>query len=203
VQTTRPRRTDQDYVNGSPVDYRTPIAERWGGWYRTGKSGPAAHVGNLPLFMAKPEPSTEPLHATVEGRFDLAGYPSPHSDIVALMVLEHQARALNLITRLGWEARVGDVSRVRDAANDLVDGLLFVDEAPIATRIEGSSGFAEQFSAMGPARRQGPVATRTAARDATDAIFGRPGALSQSRNRFPADERRATREGRRFLSRLD
>ena len=36
--------------------------------------------------------------------------------IVALMVLEHQARVTNLITRLDWEARVGDVSRMRDAA---------------------------------------------------------------------------------------
>ena len=37
--------------------------------------------------------------------FDLEGYPTPHSDVVALMVLEHQTHLANLITRVGWEAR--------------------------------------------------------------------------------------------------
>lgn len=150
VLTTYPRKTDRDYANGSTVDHRTPIAERWGGWYVTGRSGPATHMGNLPLFMPKPAPSSEPLQSTVEGRFDLSGYPSAHSDIVSLMVLEHQTRMTNLITRVGWEARVGDVTRVRDAAGDLVDYMLFVDEAPITTPITGTSGFTEKFSAMGP-----------------------------------------------------
>jgi hypothetical protein len=39
--------------------------------------------------------------------------------------------------------------------NDLVDYLLFVDEAPLTTRIEGSSGFAERFSAIGPRDTKG------------------------------------------------
>ena len=39
--------------------------------------------------------------------------------------------------------------------NDLVDYMLFVDEAPLATRIEGSSGFAERFSAIGPRDTKG------------------------------------------------
>jgi hypothetical protein len=44
---------------------------------------------------------------------------------------------------------------VRDAARDLVDYLLFIDEAPIGRRIEGSSGFAAQFSAQGPRDTKG------------------------------------------------
>src|SRR5262249_7016339 len=64
----------------------------------------------------------------------------------------------------GWESRVaamrrGDpiaaAARVRDAANDLVDYMLFVDEAPFTTRIEGSSGFAERFMALGPRDTKG------------------------------------------------
>ena len=43
---------------------------------------------------------------SLEGLFDGRGYPSAHSDIVALMVFQHQARMTNLITRVGWEARV-------------------------------------------------------------------------------------------------
>src|SRR4029078_6193897 len=46
------------------------------------------------------------VHVTsLEGRFDMSGYLSPHSDIVALLVLEHHAQMLNLITRGGWGAR--------------------------------------------------------------------------------------------------
>ena len=48
------------------------------------------------------------VHVTnLEGRFDMTGYLAPHSDIVALLVLEHQAQMLNLITRVGWEERTG------------------------------------------------------------------------------------------------
>ena len=36
-----------------------------------------------------------------------------------------------------------------EAATDLADYLLFVDEAPIPGRVEGSSGFAEAFTAAG------------------------------------------------------
>ena len=43
-----------------------------------------------------------PAVESLEGRFDMAGYLSPHSDIVALMMLEHQAHLLNLLTRIGW-----------------------------------------------------------------------------------------------------
>jgi hypothetical protein len=79
---------------------------------------------------------------------------------VALMVLEHQSRMVNLITRLGWEARVAahDASatgtaaapRVRAAAADLVDYLLFSDEEPLPEPVRGSSGFADRFAARGP-----------------------------------------------------
>jgi hypothetical protein len=85
------------------------------------------------------------------------GYPSTHSDVVALLVLAHQTNMTNLITRLGWEARVAaaapsaDASaRVREAARDTVDYLLFVDEAALPGPISGSSGFAARFSAAGP-----------------------------------------------------
>ena len=42
----------------------------------------------------------------LEGRVDTGNYLAPSSDIVALMVLEHQTRMTNLITRVGWETRM-------------------------------------------------------------------------------------------------
>lgn len=155
VLSTFPRKTDHDYANGFAVDHYRDIRERWGGWYVTGKHAPMHHMGNYPLFMAKELEAPPPIKLTVEGRFDLNGYPTPYSDIVALMVLEHQSHATNLITRAGWEARVGHADKVPAAINDLVDYLLFVDEAKITDRIIGSSGYTEKFEAMGPKDAKG------------------------------------------------
>ena len=42
---------------------------------------------------------------SVEGLIDAAPYLTPHSDIVALMVLEHQTKMHNLITAANYHAR--------------------------------------------------------------------------------------------------
>jgi hypothetical protein len=98
----------------------------------------------------------------VEGLFDLAGYPTPYSDVVSQLVLAHQVRMTNMITRAGWEARVAAAEpsadanlRVREAASDLVDYLLFVDESPFVGPMRGSSGFTEWFAGQGPRDAQG------------------------------------------------
>ena len=155
VLSTFPRKSKDDYANGFFVDHYRPIGERWGGWYVTGKRVPARHMGNFPLFMPKlPQDgmvTPPPARVSMAGLIDLTSYPTPYSDIVALMVLEHQAHATNLITRANWEARLNQPNRVTEAVETLVDYLLFVDEAPIPSGgIEGSSGFAEKFQSMGP-----------------------------------------------------
>jgi hypothetical protein len=155
------------YANGFVADHRSPMAERWGGWYVTGKPGPLRHMGNVPVIVpgkvdTQPRP-TSPVLASLDGKFDLAPYLTPYSDIVALMVLEHQTHMTNLLTRLGWEARLAaaargnpdQAARMREAAGDLVDYLLFVDEAPFASSVRGSSGFAEKFAAAGPRDSKG------------------------------------------------
>jgi hypothetical protein len=149
------------YATGFTSDHRSPFSERWGGWYVTGDTGGAAHMGNVPVMPAdqgksKPADPLRPL-ASLDGLFDLNGYLSPYSDVVALMVLAHQTHMTNLITRVGWEERVrlqtpsrDGAERVESAAEDLVNYMLFVDEARPANAIRGSSGFAEQFAAKGP-----------------------------------------------------
>jgi hypothetical protein len=161
------------YAMGVVSDHRTPLSDRWGGWYVTGKPGAAAHRGNVPVIVKAEElnkaAGSPPRFNSVAGKFDTRGFPSEYSDVVALMVLEHQTHMTNLLTRLDWEARVAQrssspspsrdsdalSSRVREAIRSLVDYLLFVDEAPLAGRVEGSSGFVERFSAQGPRDRQG------------------------------------------------
>ena len=38
-----------DYAQGWATDHRTPIEDRWGGWYVTGTQVPARHLGNVPV----------------------------------------------------------------------------------------------------------------------------------------------------------
>ena len=153
------------YANGIPVDQRTPFASRWGGWFVTGKAVPARHLGNVPVIvpaaeLAKPA-QRPPVLQSVDGRFDTNGYLTHYSDVAALMVFGHQTHMTNLLTHLGWEARVATASdgpmppRVASAARDTADYMLFVDEPPIFAKIEGSSGFAEKFSASGPRDAKG------------------------------------------------
>jgi hypothetical protein len=170
VLTVFPRASTAEYANGFHVDHRTPFEDRWGGWYVTGQRVPRS-FGNTRLLqptMANGHPERVTATASLEGRFDRAGYLTPYSDVAALMVLEHQTRAINLLTRTGWEARVaarltpshpaagGSLPpRADEAANELVDYLLFVDEPPLPAPVAGSSGFAEAFARRGPRDRQG------------------------------------------------
>lgn len=127
-------------------DHRSPFEERWGGWFVTGNAGSIHHMGQ----MSK---ETESL----KEEFNTDSYLSPYSDVVALLVFDHQARMINLITRVGWEVRVALADHRRDLADllrstaaELVNHLLFVDEAPLAGPIRGTSGFSETFTAPGP-----------------------------------------------------
>jgi hypothetical protein len=156
VQTVFPRRSDDEYANGFIIDHRAPLAERWGGWYVTGSRVPPS-MGNLELIQPKLPPAGPvpvPAKPSLEGAFDARGYPTMFSDVVALMLLEHQVHATNLITRAGWEYRIGS-PLVRQAVDELVDYLLFVDEAALPHPVKGSSNFAEVFAASGPRDRAG------------------------------------------------
>ena len=144
-----------DYLS----DHRSPLEERWGGWYVTGRSGSVRHLGNI--MVTNPEKPASSISSgtlqTLTGKFDTSEYLSPYSDVVALMVFDHQMRMNNLLTRVSWEwryaadeHRIDRAAHVRDAVNELVDYLLFIDEAPLPDRVEGTSGFAETFAALGP-----------------------------------------------------
>lgn len=169
VLSTAPLSPDpNDYATGFVTDHRSPLGERWGGWYVTGTVGPVFHMGNVEVTdVEEPSPpgTRPPAHESLEEVIDLEGYLSPHSDVVALMVLNHQAHMANLITRIGWEVRTvlfrsaADGAAfdelIRDSAEEVVDYMLFVDEPPLAFPVSGSSGFTEQFSALGPRDPQG------------------------------------------------
>ena len=139
------------------VDQSDPLERRLGGWFVTGSTGSAKHMGNE--AAALDGRSTREL-MSVDGLFDADGYRTLSSDIVAHMVFTHQVSMTNLLTRAGWQARAdpalhppytaapGEEERIalmmKGVASEVVDHLLFVDEAPLADRVRGQSGFAER-----------------------------------------------------------
>jgi len=153
------------YQAGSYVtDHRSPAVERYGGWYVTGESGPLRHMGNVLFTDANKAavPAKGQIFSSLKTRLDTQLYLSPYSDIVALLVFDHQMHMMNLLTRVGWEARYDRfeqpstlAARMQSAAEEFVDYLLFVDEAPLGGKIRGNSGFAEKFAAQGPKDSKG------------------------------------------------
>ncbi len=166
-------------AGGFSTDHRSPMKERWGGWYVTGTHRNDVHMGNQFLREKdKENPENMDLEAganvlSLKNRFDSSRYLSPHSDIVALMVLEHQVRMHNLITRVSYEARValeqqasmnkalgrpaGEWSdstrrRIHNPTEVLLQYMLFRDEAPLKGEVRGTSAFAEDFARGRPWR---------------------------------------------------
>jgi hypothetical protein len=148
------------------TDDRTSFAERWGGWYVTGTHGSQVHLGNNPELTDPLNPGRALKEGTqnvtsLEDRFNTARYLAPTSDIVALMTLEHQTRMINLMTRIGWDARIAlreGKGKLDDAARDRINAeieetvgyMLFVDEEPLKGPVKGVSTFTKTFAERGP-----------------------------------------------------
>ena len=146
------------------VNHRTPIAERWGGWYVTGEHGSQPHRGNLIGKAAFARQEAEPNYLgdiqDLSKYFDAAPYIEKTSDITALLVLEHQAHMHNFITRLNYESTIalqqyGHLNYLRNILDSFVKYMLFAEEAPLGAPVKGSEQFARDFVAQGPRDRQG------------------------------------------------
>lgn len=157
------------------VDHSTPFGDRWGGWYVTGTSGKQTHLGNQVVggwpWADEGDPPPGENVTDLKPYFTAASYPTPHSDLVALMVLEHQGEAQNRLTRANFLTRQalheqaelnkafgdppgtrseGITKRVHWACEPVVQYLLFCDEAKLTEPVAGTSGFAREFAARGP-----------------------------------------------------
>lgn len=157
------------------VDHTTPFEQRWGGWYVTGTHGEQKHLGNLLIegrrVIEPVDNSAGQNVVSLAERFATEAYLSPHSDLAALMVLEHQTLVHNRITKASFEARQAvaydammnkalerpdgtrsetSLRRIAGASEDLVEALLMVDEAKLAGPVRGTSEFAARYARQGP-----------------------------------------------------
>jgi len=155
------------------VTDETPLKNRWGGWYVTGQSGKQVHLGNVVIRDLREFDRLDELRVgnleTLDALFDTKPYLTNESDIVALLVFEHQVNAQNAITRVnfdvrtaidkergaakakdGYELRAEQLSAatrksVDDAVEPLVETLLFAGETPLTAPISGQPRFVAQF----------------------------------------------------------
>ena len=155
------------------VNHDTPLPERWGGYYVTGRSS-LPHLGNRTYAEhgdedEKPQPSDL---TDLRDKIDVSKYPRPTSDIVSLMVLEHQCRMHNLLNAASLQYRrasfisqaidpeadpdQGSAGRVADGmAAKIVECMFFKDEVDPGEDLVGGDEFQKSFTARFPKTKDG------------------------------------------------
>lgn len=159
-------------LGSTRTDYRIPIEKRWAGYYVTGSSS-LPHLGNrtFDLHTGIPEIAASARLPNLKDRIDTSRYLRDTSDIIALMVLEHQCLVHNLLTRVSmdyrrakWrEAALGEntnptaaVDTVLPRIRELTDAMLFKGEAPMGdTGVDGSEEFQRVFAERFPKSKDG------------------------------------------------
>ena len=161
------------------TDHASRFKERWGGWYVTGSHGEYRHMGNSLAVereggRADFDYETGANWESLDGKVDTSNYLQSTSDIVALMVLEHQCKMHNLLTKAAMEYRrlvflqeaidketdlaAADGMAARsaaDSAEEILRYLLFCDEIDLGDGMESEGGFVETFEALGPKTAEG------------------------------------------------
>jgi hypothetical protein len=162
------------------TDHTSPFEQRWGGWYVTGTHGAQKHLGNF-IVRGRNRPeevdNSDGQNVTDLKRwFNTDDYLTPHSDLVALMVMEHQVLVHNAATYANFatqqalhfdlalsrdlgeqssELRDSTKSRIKSGCEPLVEALLFCEEAPLKGKVAGTSDFAAEFTRRGPFHKDG------------------------------------------------
>ena len=144
----------------SSIDHCTPFADRWAGWFVTGRHGSMTHRGNLVGAAALHEPGGYGNRTGLGEFIDESEYAAKGSDIVALMVLEHQAHMHNYITRLNFETQIllaqyGHTRYLAKKVDAFLRYLLFTEEAPLTAPVSGNPEYVKAFAALGPRDSRG------------------------------------------------
>jgi hypothetical protein len=155
---------------------QTELKYRWGGWYVTGQSGNQVHLGNILVHNVEELVHLDQVRRgnldALDALFDTRPYLTDKSDIVALLVLQHQVDVQNILTRVNFEVRSAlakdhegtrhstqpsakTSGELKPFLDELVDTMLFVEAAHFTSKITGNSGFDRGFQARGPRDRLG------------------------------------------------
>jgi hypothetical protein len=153
-------------VPGHDVTHETPHPDRWGGWFVTSEDvappyAQRAHSGNI-TFSAGGVTSNVIFVRWMDSAPETRGYLSRSSDISALLLFDHEVRAINLLTRLNWESRIASsadggiaTGAVKRRIDELVNYLLFVREVPPSSPLTPPGGLADRVESKTPKDRRG------------------------------------------------
>ena len=174
IRSVYPKRTGHpEFRYGTTsTDHRTDLMDRFGGWYVTGRHGVMRHRGNV-LVIEDADSDKTALdresganQVRLPSRVRKEKYLQPTSDIVALMLMEHQVQFHNFVTQASYETRIAlhqqkemnrlleqaehyrsdsTKRRINSVANELVEYLFFVDEFKLSSPIQGSEEFIKDF----------------------------------------------------------
>lgn len=154
------------------TDQTSDFQDRWGGWYVTGTHGEMRHMGNTICIDDEHtfDRNVGANETDLNDYFRTDSYLTPHSDIVALMVLEHQTQMHNAIIAANFETReaihqsyqmnellerptdhISDSAkrRITSSAERILQYLLFCDEFELTDRVTGPTTFAKDFTSRG------------------------------------------------------
>ncbi|MCB1099957.1 MAG: hypothetical protein KDN22_30610 [Verrucomicrobiae bacterium] len=170
-ETGRPMKTVMSFeLAGHDVDFR----DRWGGWYVTGNQGALRHMGNAQLEQVDGKPTIDrEKRVNLESLgafFSEDKYPTKGSDILAILLLDHQISMHWRLTEAHYRVRQAIYDRAEaeegkeprsdydtelETATELVVRyLLFADEVSLgADKVAEGSTFRDAFlAARKPAR---------------------------------------------------
>jgi len=154
------------HLGTNDVNHETPLEERWGGWYVTGRSA-LPHLGNRAFEEGGDIAARTWELDDLSGLLDTTKYLRPTSDIVALMALEHQCQMHTLLNAATMNYRrayhfgksiapdtdpdSGSAGRVAESwADRIVDCMFFKDEADLGEGVEGNAEFQKAFASRFP-----------------------------------------------------
>lgn len=132
----------------SGITDRTPFSQRWGGFFVTGDAGAIPHLGNLASQTAleRFSDSGDRIH-----ELPLANHPAvanhlqATSDVVPLLLHDHQASFLTLATRLAHEAAH---SVPLASLPEFVRTLLLADQPPLPAPIQPDPTYRDWFESL-------------------------------------------------------
>lgn len=154
------------------IGHESPMEQRWGGWYVTGKHGNTRHMGNEIAKLDGNDASVDSDAGAnltdLSKKFDTTSHLYPDSDIVALMVLEHQCEMHNRLSRAKMRVRkwseyqkniykaLGEpmpyepsgtlLTVLNSERDDIVEYLLFRDEISLPEGgVQGAGRFEQGF----------------------------------------------------------
>jgi len=155
------------------TDHTTKFPDRFGGWYVTGDHGEMRHRGNVTIEDDIEGKIDREAGANLKELPELSrpdSHLEPTSDVVALMLLEHQTQFHNFVAKASYTARQAlhhqdemnklfgrpkefrsdsTNRRMNSAAEKLVEYMFFCGEFELASPVNGSAKFKTEFESQG------------------------------------------------------